>query len=540
MAARRLGVPAAAGTRLMLPLLNGALTAKQRRRGSFIVTRFMSMDDQVSISRPARAGALAAALLLLAAGGAAASGIFDSANGAPAAFAQQAAPEPPPAAPPAAAALPRQSAGMTLLQEIQESFRQVAAAVMPVVVKVDTTMPAGSRGRFNFAPPGGAPQPPPGGTGSGIILSHAGGLYYVLTNNHVVPENATGITVTLDDGRDYAAQLVGRDPRQDVAVISFRAPRGLPAARLGDSSRLQVGDLVLAVGSPFGFQSSVTSGIVSALERETTSRLDGANIAQYIQTDAAINPGNSGGALVNLQGEVIGLNTWIASRSGGSTGVGFALPINAAKRGIRDLIESGAVRYGYLGVFVSAASDEMRAALGVAEVEGALAWSVIRDSPAARGGLQPGDWVTHVDGEPVTGSGDLIRSVGALEPGRTSSFAVVRAGRPLQVQVRVALRDDSGQRVVRDWPGLYPLPLTERAREQLGVGNRRGVLAGQVNEGSAAAAAGLRQMDLITHVNGSAIRDAADFFRLLGAGDEDEYQVRILRSGRRMTVDLRP
>ena len=499
------------------------------------------MDDQVSISLPARAGALAAAFLLLAAGGAAASGIFD-ANG-PAAFAQQAATEPLPAAPPAASAQPRQSTGMTLLQEIQESFRQVAAAVMPVVVKVDTTMPAGSRGRFNFAPRPqefGAPQPPPGGTGSGIILSHAGGLYYVLTNNHVVPESATGITVTLDDGRDYAAQLVGRDPRQDVAVISFRAPRGLPAARLGDSSRLQVGDLVLAVGSPFGFQSSVTSGIVSALGRETTSRLDGANIAQYIQTDAAINPGNSGGALVNLQGEVIGLNTWIASRSGGSTGVGFALPINSAKRGIRDLIESGAVRYGYLGVFVSAASDEMRAALGVAEVDGALAWSVIRDSPAARGGLRPGDWVTHVDGEPVTGSGDLIRSVGALEPGRTSSFAVVRAGRPLQVQVRVALRDDSGQRTVRDWPGLYPLPLTESAREQLGVGNRRGVLAGQVNDGGAAAAAGLRQMDLITHVNGSAIRDAADFFRLLGAGDEDQYQVRILRSGRRMTVDLRP
>ena len=505
------------------------------------------MDNQVSISLPRRTAAVAAALLLLAAGGASASGIFDSASTGAPTFTPLQATEPLPAAPPAAPALPLQSTGLTLLQEIQETFRQIAAAVMPVVVKIDTTMPASSRERlFNLAPRRGQefgapePEPPPGGTGSGIILSHARGLYYVLTNNHVIPESATGITVTLDDGRDYDAELVGRDPRQDVAVVSFRAPGGLPAARLGDSSRLQVGDLVLAVGSPFGFQSSVTSGIVSALGRETTRRLDGANIAQYIQTDAAINPGNSGGALVNLQGEVIGLNTWIASRSGGSTGVGFALPINSAKDGIRDLIESGAVRYGYLGVFVSAASDEMRAALGVAEVDGALAWSVIQDSPAARGGLRPGDWVTHVDGAPVSGSGDLIRSVGALEPGRTSSFAVVRAGKPLQVQVRVALRDDSGQRTVRDWPGLYPLPLTEAARERLGVGNRRGVLAGQVNEGGAAAAAGLRQMDLITHVNGSAIRDAADFFRLLGAGEEDEYQVRILRNGRRMTVDLRP
>ena len=300
-----------------------------------------------------------------------------------------------------------------------------------------------------------------------------------------------------------------------------------------------------ALGSPFGFQSSVTSGIVSALDRETTGRLDRNNIAQYIQTDAAINPGNSGGALVNLQGEVIGLNTWIASRSGSSTGVGFALPINAARHGIRELIESGEVRYGYLGVFVSSASDEMRAALGVAEVDGALAWSVIGGSPAARGDLRPGDWVTHVNGAPVAGSSELIRSVGALEPGRNSSFTVIRGGKRLQLQVRVAVRDDARQQTARDWPGLFPVhvtngTLTDRAREQLGIGNRRGVLVGQVNEAGAAAAAGVRQMDLITHVNGAAVRDAADFFRLLGPGDEREYEVRILRDGRGRTIILRP
>jgi serine protease Do len=357
--------------------------------------------------------------------------------------------------------------------------------------------------------------------------------------------NTDSIAVTLDDGRDFSAQLVGRDPRQDIAVVSFRGPSGLPLARLGDSSRLVVGDLVLAVGSPFGFQSTVTSGIVSALGRETSGNLDGVNIAQYIQTDAAINPGNSGGALVNLRGEVIGLNTWIASRGGGNVGVGFALPINTAKKGIRDLIASGAVRYGYLGVFVSSASEAMRNALGVTEVDGALAWSVIRNSPAARGDLRPGDWITDVDGNPVSGGAELIRAVGALEPGRDSSFEVIRDGKPLQLRVRVALRDDSGGRSVRDWPGIFPVhvfpeQLTDQAREQFGIGNRRGVLVGRVSESGAAAAAGFRPRDLITHIDGDAIRDGADFYRALGKGEEDEYLVRIMRSGQRMTIGLRP
>ena len=503
------------------------------------------MLDQARIRLSPRLIAVGAGLLLSAAA-AAAAGIFDDAHdNAPSSFEPLApAAEIPVSSP--ATALPGQSSGLALLQEIQASFRQVAASVRPVVVKIETTLPPGSRSRFDFAPrrvPEFGRPDVPGGTGSGIIVSNTGTLYYVLTNNHVIVA-AEGIMVTLDDGRDFSAQLVGRDPRQDLAVIAFRGPNGLPLARLGDSGRLVVGDLVLAVGSPFGFQSSVTSGIVSALEREPSSRLDGLNIAQYIQTDAAINPGNSGGALVNLQGEVIGVNTWIASRSGVSAGVGFALPINAAKRGIRDLIESGAVRYGYLGAFVSSASDAMRSALGVGEVDGALAWSVIENSPAARGGLRPGDWVTHVDGAAVSGSAELIRTVGALEPGRDSNFEVVRDGRPVQLRVRVALRDDD-QRAVRDWPGIFPVHvaaanLTAQAREQLGIGSRRGVLVGQVNETGAAAIAGFRQMDLITHINGAAIRDAADFFRILGEGDEDEYLVRVLRRGRRLTIGLRP
>ena len=504
------------------------------------------MDDRSPTRFAPRVFGVVAALLLSSAGLAGAVGVFDNGTDSTTPyFEAYPAADPPPATPPPSTTTVEQASGLALLQAIQNSFRQVAAAVMPVVVKIDTTVPAGSVRRF-----GRSPQPlpefgQPGGTGSGIVVSNSGPLYYVLTNNHVIA-NSESITVTLDDGRDFDAQLVGRDPRQDIAVLSFRGPRGLPIARLGDSGRLVVGDLVLAVGSPFGFQSTVTSGIVSALGRETSRNLDGGiNIAQYIQTDAAINPGNSGGALVNLRGEVIGVNTWIASRGGGSVGVGFALPINAAKQGIRDLIESGAVRYGYLGVYVSSASNSMRKALGVTEVDGALAWSVIERSPAARGDLRPGDWVTHVDGEAVGSSAELIRAVGALEPGRESRFDVVRDGKPVQLRLRVALRDDSDDRTPRNWPGIFPVhifseQLTDEAREQFGLGNRRGVLVGQVHESGAAAAAGFRRRDFITHIDGNAIRDAADFYRALAKGDANEYRVSIVRNRQEMTITLRP
>ena len=395
---------------------------------------------------------------------------------------------------------------------------------MPVVVQINTTRTA-SRRQFSFSPNHTQPRPfeQPGGTGSGIIVSEGDGRYFVLTNNHVI-ENRDNILVTLDDGKEFEAELVGTDPRQDIAVVAFDGPRGLPTARLGDSSQLLVGDLVLAVGSPFGFQSTVTAGIVSALGRETSGTA-GINIAEYIQTDAAINPGNSGGALVNLNGEVIGVNTWIASRSGGNVGVGFALPINAAKRAIRDFLETGRVRYGYLGVFVSSASFETRESLGVDGTDGALAWSIILDSPAALGDLRPGDWITRVNGQPVRDSGELVRAVGALEPGQESTFELVRGGSPMQVKVQVALRDDAEAWAVRDWPGIFPVPLTDRVRAEFSIAaNQRGLLIGRVNESSATSVAGLRRGDVITHVNGALVRDAADFYRAVGAGESGEYR----------------
>ena len=427
--------------------------------------------------------------------------------------------------------------GLATLQAMQASFRDVAATALPVVVKIDTTTVVRGRSRGLFSSPG---QPrefeQPGGTGSGVIVSRDGGDYFVLTNNHVI-ENTSSITLTLDDGQEFEGTLVGRDPRQDLALVSFKSRGQLPVAELGDSTALRVGDWVLAVGSPFGFQSTVTTGIVSALGRETSGSLGG-NIAEYIQTDAAINPGNSGGALVNLDGQVVGINTWITSRGGGNVGLGFALPINSAKRAIEDFKQHGEVRYGYLGAFVAEAGEEIREALDVEDQLGAIAWSIILQSPAARGDLRPGDFVTRVNGEAVESSAELIRAVGSLQPNTDATFDVIRDGREQTVAVRVSLRDDSDASA-QDWPGILPAELTDVARTQLGVDRSvQGVVVRSVTDRSPTAEAGLRPGDVLTRVNGTQLRDIRDFYREFGTLERGDYDIEVLRQGERRTVEV--
>jgi Do/DeqQ family serine protease len=426
--------------------------------------------------------------------------------------------------------------GLATLRAMQASFRDVADQALPVVVKIDTTtVITQRRGRSRFSAPGQPRQfEQPGGTGSGVIVSRAGNEYFVLTNNHVI-ENTTAINITLDDGSEFVGSLVGRDPRQDIALVAFESRSELPVATLGDSDALQVGDWVLAIGSPFGFQSTVTTGIVSALGRETAGGL-GANIAEYIQTDAAINPGNSGGALVNLDGELIGINTWITSRNGSNVGLGFALPINGAKRAILEFQEYGEVRYGYLGAFVSEATDDIEVALDVAGTPGAVAWSIIVDSPAAQAGLRPGDFVIGVNGVQVGTSAELIRAVGSLEPNADAEFELIRNGRERSIDVRVALRDDSDEGA-QDWPGIFPAELTDGARSQLGVDNRvRGIVARSVTENSPTAAAGVRPGDIIIKVNGRPVRDVAEFYQAFGSMDSGEYEIELIRQDEERTV----
>ena len=323
------------------------------------------------------------------------------------------------------------------LEAIQLSFREIAKKVLPVVVKIDVVevvkQPAvggQSPFRFFFGVPRGDDNGDNGtgpgemrvnGLGSGIIVRRTGNTVYVLTNNHVV-ESATEVSVKLNDQRTFSAKVVGKDARRDIALVSFETKDPVVIAELGDSSDLQVGDLVMAVGNPFGFESTLTMGIVSALGRSAPQGQQ--TYTDYIQTDASINQGNSGGALVNMRGQVVGINTWIAAPTGGSVGVGFAIPINNAKKAIDDFITKGKVEYGWLGVQIGDIQDSatypgFAKDLKVEGLKGAFVLNIYKGSPADKAGLLPGDYVLRADGQDIRNADHLTQVVGAMVAGRT-------------------------------------------------------------------------------------------------------------------------
>ncbi len=316
------------------------------------------------------------------------------------------------------------------LESLQNTFRNVAKKILPSVVEINVTETITQQAPqlnlpFDFPFPffnqqgnGGKQTFQQSALGSGIIVRRSGDLYYVLTNNHVV-KDASNISVRLYDQKVYKAKVVGADPRKDIALVSFTSRDPLQVADVGDSNSLQVGDIVLAVGNPLGFESTVTMGIVSALGRHGP-----AAYTDYIQTDAAINQGNSGGALVNIKGQVVGINTWIAAPSGGNVGLGFAIPIDNAVPAIGQFITRGHVEYGWLGAQIadiqnSATYPGFASDLKVQGVDGALMLNVYKSSPAARAGLLPGDYITKVDGATVLSADDLTQKVGSLDPGKS-------------------------------------------------------------------------------------------------------------------------
>ena len=277
--------------------------------------------------------------------------------------------------------------------------------------------------RFFHSPPGQGPDEQPfAAAGSGVIVDARRG--YILTNAHVV-EHATGITVTLQDGRNLKGKVVGIDPPSDIAVVKIAA-HGLTQIRLGDSARLSVGDFVVAIGNPFGLPHSVTSGIVSGLKRSGFSPDD---FETYIQTDASINPGNSGGALVDLAGDLVGINTAMLSGSGDNIGIGFAIPVNTARQVMRQLIAYGAVERGQLGLSLYAVTPEVARPLGLRKATGGLVAQVIPGSPAAKAGLREGDVVTAIDGHKIGSNTDLRDAIGLLRVGDPVTIDLLRDGR---------------------------------------------------------------------------------------------------------------
>lgn len=428
---------------------------------------------------------------------------------------------------------------------IQDRFRSVANTTLPVVVEINVvntvTQSAGaSPFNFFFGNPNQEQQQPrqfsQQGLGSGVIVARDGETVYVLTNNHVAGE-ADEIEVVLDDGRSYEAELVGTDKLMDLALVSFLTTDQLPIAVLGDSDSLSVGDWVFAVGNPLGYHSTLTTGVVSAKSRDAKPGSGMNSITSFIQTDAAINQGNSGGALVNLNGEVVGINTWIASQNGGNIGLGFAIPINDAKRAISDFIDSGSVTYSWLGVQTGLPGPDLAEDLRIDDTNGAFVFGVYEDSPAGKSGVQPGDLITRVGNVEIADSNGLVRTIAGLKVGDPTDFVVIRDGRSEELMVKTERRSEtSGSDTANLWPGINVTPITDEIRTQLSVDRGDdGIVIVAVNADSITGTGGLQQGDIITAVNGTPIRTAQDFYNEIGQ-ETDEVQFKILRAGRGLTI----
>jgi serine protease DegQ len=317
------------------------------------------------------------------------------------------------------------------------SLRQAAQRASAAVVSINTSKAAqrhpGANDpwfRFFFGDQGGGM--PQAGLGSGVIISADG---YILTNNHVI-EGADEIEVVLNDSRKTTAKVIGTDPDTDLAILRVSLER-LPAITLGNSDALQVGDQVLAIGNPFGVGQTVTSGIVSALGR---NQLGINTFENFIQTDAAINPGNSGGALVDVNGNLMGINTAIYSRSGGNMGIGFAIPVSTAKLVLEGIVKEGVVRRGWIGVEPADLSPELMQTFGVKAKRGVLITGVLQNGPAAQAGIRPGDVIVEVAGKQIANVSELLSSVAGLKPGATAKFRVLRHDDAVELNVTPGLR----------------------------------------------------------------------------------------------------
>lgn len=421
-----------------------------------------------------------------------------------------------------------QDTGIESLRETGKAFRSVARKVSPAVVYIEVEQTVESRGSGNpfegqpfgpfgeeffrrfFGPHLETPDRPQQrrttGQGSGFMISADG---YIMTNNHVVGD-ADKITVTFQDGREYEAELVGTDPPTDVALIRIKRDEEFPFLKLGDSDTLEVGDWVLAFGNPFGLSHTMTAGIVSAKGRTGIGLTDYEN---FIQTDAAINPGNSGGPLVNLDGEVVGMNTAIFSRSGGYMGIGFAIPVNMATSIYLQLAEHGAVTRGRIGVYIQDLTKELAESFEIDQRQGILVSQVMEGSAAEKGGLIQGDVIIKLNGDPVESVAAFRNRIAMTRPGTTIDLELVRQGKTRQhklvVDVMEAEEQVAAQTPTDELPqlGLRLQKLTPELAEQFGYEAGRGVLVVEVEPGSLAARAGIERGALIEEVNRVAVQE---------------------------------
>ncbi len=431
------------------------------------------------------------------------------------------------------------------------SFADLVDAQKAAVVNISTTQTVSAQ---QMLPPGVMPGSPfedffrdffpqqpqeRNSLGSGFIISKDG---YVVTNNHVV-DNADSVTVKNSEGQEFEAEIVGTDAKLDIALLKIKEKKALPFVRFGDSEKLRVGDWVVAIGNPFGLEQTVTAGIVSA-----KGRVIGAGpYDNFIQTDAAINPGNSGGPLFNANGEVIGINTAIYSRSGGNNGIGFAIPISLASSVIDELRRTGHVQRAKLGVHIRDVDKDTQEAMGLKDRSGAFVPEVEAGSPADKAGIQAGDVIIAVDGIVIKKSHDLPIKIAQHKPGDRVKVEIIRDGKKMTIPVVVEeMQDDvaqagpgkSGKHGVR--LGLGLTELTPDIRQQLQVSVDRGVVISQVMPGSPAARAGIEQGDVIYWVNGKNVDSIPAFEKLVKKHkDGGVLRIRLDRHGNQVFTIMR-
>jgi Do/DeqQ family serine protease len=392
--------------------------------------------------------------------------------------------------------------GTQLLEKEQEAYRAIAQKVRPAVVEIGITK--------------GEQQ----GLGSGIVIQKEDDKVYILTNNHVAGDADT-ITIHFNDGRSYKAKLVGKDDKKDLALVVITTKDDVTIADLGDSDSLQVGDIVVAIGSPLGFSSTVTQGIISAVGREPLPGTDLAQYTDYIQTDAAINQGNSGGALVNIQGEVIGVNSWIASQSGGNVGLGFAIPINKAKADVKEIMLHGKVDYGWLGVTMTDPNPDIITDLKLKNLKGVFIYSVVGGSPADKSGLLPGDFITSINDKVLKDDNAVLQMIGGLAPNSINKFDLVRLTKQMTIQVKIEVRPDNttiDKQSNKVWPGISVVDIDDDVRKQLNLKSVDGdVVINSVEDGSIAGNTGFRSGDVLQKLNGKVLKTTADFYEALNS-----------------------
>lgn len=434
--------------------------------------------------------------------------------------------------------LPAEQGRFAKTQAVQSlpDFSELAAKLSPAVVNISSEEggQGGEEGPHSKAPhnPFEEFSPHSKSLGSGFVITRDG---YILTNDHVVSD-ADRVTVSTQDGQQYTAKLIGRDEKTDIALIKINPKHDLPIAPLGNSDDCRVGQWVMAIGNPFGFDHSVTVGVISAKGRFIPGNYD-----EFIQTDASINPGNSGGPLIDLHGSVVAVNSAIYTRTGSNMGIGFAIPVNIVKQELTQLRTTGKVTRGWLGVYIQKITPDLAESLGLPSSNGALVAEVLKDGPAKVAGIKSGDVITEYDGQQVVDSRELPLLVGRTPIGHTATVKLIRRGKPEEVKITITQSHEeelaSAETPEKPAPGaaspfgLYVKDLSPDLAHELGIDTKAGVLISSVQPGSRADEAGLRARDVILEVNREAVSDVNTYQRAIKSGGKGKIVLLLVKRG---------